>query len=226
MLEIVFNFLSVFCSDEDVRGNPMVAGFQDDLDSDDGTSNQGNSSSVNVPDIEISSEEEVVEEPSKSAVKPSLDRKLKLPKSIPAKSLDFTFGDELRLNVSNAKTKSSPRTEIPKQKIMQEAVEADAGVAVISAKKVLRQESSGSSENEGDSKGVFVLKDEEDVADEISGNCAKVDDVEISAESVEGTKPTLYTLNMDDLDILERTYKGSKRILWPLAYCLSSEIAY
>lgn len=198
-------------SDDDVKGNPMVAGFQDDLDSDDGTSNHGNSSSVNVPDIEISSEEEVLpDEPSKPAVKPPLDKKLKLPRSShPAKNSDFSFGDESKLNVLNAKTRSSPRTEIPRQKIMQEAVEADVGAAVPSTKKAPRQESSDSSDDEGNSIGVFVLKDEDDVADEVSGNCAKIDDAEISAENVEETKPTLYTLNMDDLDVLERSYKGS-----------------
>lgn len=230
-MTIVANFLFPFCSDEDVKGNPMVAGFQDDLDSDDGTSNQGNSSSVNVPDIEISSEEEEVvpDEPSKPAVKPSLDKKLKQLKSNhPAKNSDFTFGDESRLNVLNAKTKSSPRTEIPKQKITQEAIETDVGMGVPSTKKAPRQESSGSSDDEDNSKGVCVLKDEDDVADEFSENCAKIDDVEISAENVEETKPTLYTLNMEDLDVLERSYKGSKR-LWPFApktaYYLSSESA-
>lgn len=197
----------------------MVAGFQDDVDSEDETLTQGKAPSISIQqNIDISSDED---QPGSSMIQSSSvttkrqhDKKPKLPKPFEFESpITLTFdakrtSSQSKQNSLDTTPKTSARGDQEKATKLGK-IEAIPGKVVPPVKTPKKDESTESSEDEDLPKNVVVMNDEEDVEEEDSGNGAKNSSGVASVDDAETAKPMLYTLNLDDLDALERNYSGS-----------------
>lgn len=192
----------------------MVAGFQDDLDSEDEGLTRGKVPAISLQqDIDISSDDD--QQVSSAVLAPSVaarhqyDKRPKLPSSSDFVSPIDTKFDSRR---TSSQSKQNSLDTTPKG-----SAKGDKGVGLGKAeanpgkvKMARKEESTESSEEEDLPTNVVVLNEEEDVEEEDSGNCAKNSGgVALGEDGGETARPTLYTLNLEDLDALERNYSGN-----------------
>ncbi|XP_036368144.1 rab-like protein 6 isoform X2 [Octopus sinensis] len=188
-------------SDEDYSGNPMVAGFQDDLDSEDEVTlkNAGDNSKLPImPNLDLSSDEDIL-------IVPVASKKLSL-----SASKDNT-NDSKKSTNSSSSNSSTTFSQKANRKLSSES-EPDISDKVQIAGKTIkepRNDEEQHSEDNEDASQPHVAQDIEDISEDENSNDMPNSLTQSSAEIPGSHSIPSIDLTYEDLSVLEKGFNSS-----------------